>query len=91
MVDDELHDYVNEQLRPMGAFLSGRVTHELMAGFWPTADADPASPLQVRDFAAIWRDKPKYVCSRTALDLVETRAFGDGVVLLHHRHRPDAH
>jgi hypothetical protein len=27
----------------MGGFLSGRVTHELMAGFWPTADKDPAS------------------------------------------------
>jgi len=33
MVDDELHTHFNEQLRGMSAFLSGRVTYELMAGF----------------------------------------------------------
>lgn len=38
LVDDELHSHFNEQLRTMGAFLMGRVTYELMAGFWPTAD-----------------------------------------------------
>ena len=40
-VDDELHTYVNEQLATMSAFLFGRVTHQLMADFWPTADQDP--------------------------------------------------
>jgi dihydrofolate reductase len=65
MVDDELHRYFNEQLRVMGAFLSGRVTHELMAGFWPTADADPDSTETMREFAGIWRDMPKIVFSRT--------------------------
>ncbi|MFC4960480.1 dihydrofolate reductase family protein [Streptomyces mauvecolor] len=65
MVDDELHRYVNEQLRPMGAFISGRVTHELMAEYWPTADSDPsASPPEV-EFAGIWREMPKIVYSRT--------------------------
>jgi dihydrofolate reductase len=44
MVDAELHRHFNEQLSGMGAFLSGRVTHELMAGFWPTADLDPLEP-----------------------------------------------
>jgi dihydrofolate reductase len=64
-VDDELHQHFNEQLRTMGAFLDGRVTYELMAGFWPTADQDPSSSAQVREFAAIWRDMPKIVYSRT--------------------------
>ena len=40
LVDDELHSYFNQQLSAMGAFLSGRVTHELMAEFWPTADSE---------------------------------------------------
>ncbi|WP_291795863.1 hypothetical protein [Cellulomonas sp.] len=31
LVDEELHSYVNDELRSMGAFLEGRVTHELMA------------------------------------------------------------
>ncbi|MGP3981495.1 dihydrofolate reductase family protein [Streptomyces sp. KR80] len=64
-VDDELHSYVNEQVRAMGGLLSGRVTHELMAGFWPTADSDPASTGPMVEFAGIWRDMPKIVFSRT--------------------------
>ncbi|MBA4863715.1 dihydrofolate reductase family protein [Streptomyces sp. PSKA54] len=65
MVDDELHSHFNEQLRPMGAFLSGRVTYELMAEFWPTADSDPSSTGPMVEFAGIWRDMPKIVYSRT--------------------------
>ena len=65
LVDDELHRHFNEQLAPMGAFLSGRVTYELMAAFWPTADQDPASTGPMVEFAGIWRDKPKLVFSRT--------------------------
>jgi len=65
MVDDELHRHVNEELGAMGAFLSGRVTHELMAGFWPTADTDPSSTPPMVEFARIWRDMPKIVFSKT--------------------------
>jgi dihydrofolate reductase len=65
LVDEELHRHFNDQLRTMGAFLSGRVVHELMAGFWPTADADPDSSEPVKEFAGIWRDMPKIVYSRT--------------------------
>jgi len=64
-VDAELHEHFNDQLRTMGAFLDGRVTYELMAGYWPTADQDPDCPAAVADFAAIWREMPKYVYSRT--------------------------
>jgi dihydrofolate reductase len=65
MVDDELHRHFNAELATMGAFLDGRVTYELMSGFWPTADADPASSEPVAEFARIWRDMPKLVYSRT--------------------------
>jgi len=65
MVDDELHRYFNEQLSGMGAFLSGRVTYELMAAFWPTADTDPANTEPMIEFARIWRDMPKIVYSKT--------------------------
>lgn len=68
LVDDELHQYFNDWLRTVGAFLTGRVTHELMAGFWPTADADPAHAGPMAEFAGIWRDMPKYVFSRTLED-----------------------
>jgi dihydrofolate reductase len=65
MVNDELHGHMNEKLAPMGAFLEGRVTYELMEDFWPTADKDPhISPLMA-EFAQIWRGMPKFVYSRT--------------------------
>ncbi|MEC5182217.1 dihydrofolate reductase family protein [Arthrobacter sp. CG_A4] len=65
MVDDELHQHFNDELRTMGAFLDGRVTYELMAEFWPTADADPLNPAPMVEFSRIWRDMPKIVYSRT--------------------------
>jgi dihydrofolate reductase len=65
LVDEELHAYFNEQIGAMSAFLSGRVTHELMAEFWPTADEDPANGAEMAEFAKIWRDMPKIVYSRT--------------------------
>ncbi len=65
VVDEELHQYFNDTIRQMGALLGGRVTHELMAAYWPTADADPDASAIEADFAAIWRDMPKYVYSRT--------------------------
>ncbi|WP_326579260.1 dihydrofolate reductase family protein [Actinacidiphila glaucinigra] len=65
LVDEELHLHMNERLKVMGGFLSGRVSHELMAAYWPTADADPQSSPAVAEFAGIWRDMPKFVYSRT--------------------------
>ena len=64
-VDDELHTHFNEVLAGMAHFLGGRVTWELMADYWPTADSDPDAPAPMREFAGIWRDKPKVVYSRT--------------------------
>jgi len=65
MLDDELHAHVNGVLATMGGFLSGRVTYELMAAYWPTADADPAATPFVKEFAPIWREMPKVVYSKT--------------------------
>lgn len=64
-VDDELHRAFNERLAAMGGFLHGRVVHELMTDFWPTADQDPANAGPTAEFAVIWRNMPKYVYSRT--------------------------
>ena len=65
LVDDELHRHFNQELAAMGAFLEGRVTYELMAGYWPTADENPSTPEPVAEFARIWRGMPKIVYSRT--------------------------
>ena len=65
MVDEELHTHFNELLKEMGGLLHGRVTYELMAEFWPTADKDPESTAAMIEFAGIWLDMPKIVYSRT--------------------------
>jgi dihydrofolate reductase len=65
LVDEELHSHFNAEISAMGAFLDGRVTYELMAGFWPTADLDPSSTPVMAEFARIWRDMPKLVFSTT--------------------------
>jgi dihydrofolate reductase len=64
-VDEELHAHFNDWLARAGAFLDGRVTYELMAGFWPTADQDPDASPTMAEFAGIWREMPKIVFSRT--------------------------
>ena len=65
MVDDEYFRHQIDWLAGAGAFLGGRVTYELMAGFWPAADQDPAATPMVIEFAQIWRETPKVVYSRT--------------------------
>jgi len=63
--DEELHRFWNDQEREMGTSLYGRRLYELMAAYWPTADADPSAPDYVVEFARIWRNKPKIIFSTT--------------------------
>ena len=92
MVDSELHGHFNDLLFPAGGLLDGRVTHELMAEYWPTADQRPDSSDEEKAYSAFWRTAPKYVLSTTmpdtgewnvtvlrALDPVGIRALADSV------------
>jgi dihydrofolate reductase len=65
LVDDEQHTYINEYLATTSAFLFGRVTHQLMADFWPTADEDPGASGPMKEFTGIYRRIPRIVFSRT--------------------------
>lgn len=65
LVNDELSRYLNEEFRTAGAFMFGRVTYELMANVWPTADRNPGISAPQIEFAAIWLDMPKFLFSRT--------------------------
>ena len=38
IIDEELHRYLNERERGIGAYLYGRRMYELMQAYWPTAD-----------------------------------------------------
>jgi len=45
MVDDEFQELANAASNSGNTLLFGRVTYELMAGFWPTPDAIKADPV----------------------------------------------
>ncbi len=41
-VDKEVHEFIANQLNTVDALLFGRITYQMMAGFWPTAaESDP--------------------------------------------------
>jgi dihydrofolate reductase len=60
--DEEVHAFVNDLVRKVGAYLYGRRMYEVMR-YWETALADRPSVEQ--DFAQIWRAADKVVYSRT--------------------------
>jgi dihydrofolate reductase len=63
--DEELHSFINDQVRDQGGILYGRRLYQLMADFWPTADADPSAPPYIADYSRIWKATPKVVFSTT--------------------------
>jgi dihydrofolate reductase len=60
-VDGEFNDFAIEQTATFGALLFGRVTYQLMASYWPTAEALQNDPQVARQMNSI----PKVVVSRT--------------------------
>lgn len=57
-----LHQYFNDHVRGLAGSLYGRRMYELMR-YWD--DDQPDWGEVERDFAAAWRDQPKWVVSRT--------------------------
>lgn len=62
--DEELHQYFNDLLRPMGTYLYGRKLYEAMA-VWETDPSLAADNDVMADFAAVWKDADKIVYSTT--------------------------
>ena len=81
IVDQRLHRYFIDELRPMDAFLYGRKVYELMASFWPTADSNPASNQAQVEYAQLWKPMPKVVFSTTLQEAEwNTRVVRDNIV-----------
>jgi dihydrofolate reductase len=72
-VDEDVHQWFNEQTRTLDASLYGRRMYEVLAGYWPTAEDDPAATEVTREFARLWNPMPKIVFS-TSLDRVDHNA-----------------
>ncbi len=60
-VDDEFNEYAVSMLDSVGLLLFGRVTYELMAGYWPSAEGLRDDPV----VAGRMNNLPKVVFSRT--------------------------
>jgi dihydrofolate reductase len=65
---DELLLHAIEESGKMSAYLNGRRTQEMMAGFWPrVAQLVPGKKLMA-DYGQLWLKMPKVVYSRTLQD-----------------------
>lgn len=60
-VDEEFNAYAVDMLNSVDLLLFGRVTYDLMAGFWPTAAAKKDDPIVAERMNSL----PKMVFSRT--------------------------
>ena len=76
-VDAEFNEYAVDMLNSVDTLIFGRVTYELMAGYWPTPDATKNDPI----VAERMNNLPKIVFSKT-LDKVawsNTRLVKDNI------------
>jgi dihydrofolate reductase len=65
-VDNEFNEFAIEQLNNASVLIFGRITYELMAGYWPSPDALSNDPVVAEKMNSL----PKIVFSKT-LDKVE--------------------
>ncbi|MBK0418131.1 dihydrofolate reductase family protein [Leucobacter sp. CSA1] len=81
IADDETHAFFTRLMDEAGAMLWGRVTYEMMEGYWPAvARGDEEAPPALREWAVKLEAKPKYVVSSTRRDFPWTgshRVAGD--------------
>src|ERR687889_846697 len=68
--DEEVHAFINDLERPVGAYLYGRRLYETMVGWETDPTLADQSPV-LRDFAEIWQAADKIVYSKT-LEAVST-------------------
>jgi dihydrofolate reductase len=69
--DAEVHAFLNNLERPVGAYLYGRRMYDVMVA-WETVDL-AGRPSFIRDFAEIWRAAEKIVYSRSLVSVSSTQ------------------
>jgi len=69
IADDETHAFFTRLMDESGAMLWGRITYEMMEGYWPAvARGDVDAPPAIREWAVKLQAKPKYVVSSSRTD-----------------------
>ncbi|HPF25332.1 MAG TPA: dihydrofolate reductase family protein [Steroidobacteraceae bacterium] len=75
IADDETHAFFTRLMDECGAMLWGRVTYEMMEGYWPAvARCDEEARPALREWAVKLEAKPKYVVSSTRTDFPWTNS-----------------
>jgi len=64
-VNDEIFDFVTHLTDDAGMALYGRVTYEMMEGYWPTAGDQPNASRHDIEHAKWYKNIPKIVLSKT--------------------------
>lgn len=75
IADDETHALFTRLMDESGAMLWGRVTYEMMEGYWPAvARGEVEAAPALREWAVKLEAKPKYVASSTREDFPWTNS-----------------
>lgn len=80
-VDENLFDYAATRTNQSDTALYGRVTYELMEGYWPTAADQPNASRHDIEHSAWYKDVNKVIVSRTMKNktLPKTRIISENV------------
>jgi len=77
-VDDEFQEFAIEQTKTFATHVYGRVTYEIMANYWPAANARETDPI----VANLMNTTPKVVFSKT-LKAVKESEYWKNITLYH--------
>src|ERR1044072_2075112 len=64
-VDDEIFDYAGQRTSEADTALYGRVTYQMMEGYWPTAADQPNASKHAIEHSAWYKKVNKVVLSQT--------------------------
>ena len=80
-VDEELFDHIGKRIGQTDTALYGRVTYDMMEGYWPDAGKEPDASKHDREHSAWYKDAHKVVLSKTMkdADLPNTTIISDNI------------
>jgi dihydrofolate reductase len=76
-IDDEIFQFVTDEIRLVGVHLMGRRLYETML-YWETADQDPSLGAAQLEWAALWKAIPKVVFSTTLTEVEGNARLASG-------------
>ena len=80
-VDEEIFDYVGKRISEGDTALYGRVTYQMMEGYWPTAGEQPGASKHDIEHSKWYKNVQKVVLSKTMKDatLPNTKIINDNI------------